>query len=158
MDSVRQVSHWVGSFSSSRMTSPLPPSEDFLFLLPKHLTPIERRNIYQEIVTVRTKKGQDDSENSKILAKLCQRLNLDGKIMYSAELCKLSSSPLEVGLKRVETLLQEGGDPNFCNDCGEFPLHQALDNGNRAIANLLLDHGADPILKNAAGNTAFFIS
>ena len=57
-------------------------------------------------------------------------------------------------LEIVRTILEAGGDPNAQQQQGFRPIHEAGTRANRALAELLLNHGADPSLPNDTGQTA----
>ena len=57
-------------------------------------------------------------------------------------------------LEIVRTILEAGGDPNAQQQQGFRPIHEAGTRANRALADLLLNHGADPTLPNDTGKTA----
>ena len=48
-------------------------------------------------------------------------------------------------LEIVKAVLDAGADPNAQQQAGFRPIHEAGTNANRALAELLLEHGADPI-------------
>ncbi|CAB1322375.1 unnamed protein product [Coregonus sp. 'balchen'] len=52
-------------------------------------------------------------------------------------------------------LIQTGALVNCIGDSGTTPLHDAVVQGHLQIAELLLKHGADPLLKNNNGQTAY---
>ena len=51
-------------------------------------------------------------------------------------------------------MLEAGADPNVPQQQGFVPLHEAGTNGNRALAELLIKHGADPHQANEAGKSS----
>lgn len=57
-------------------------------------------------------------------------------------------------LEIVKTVLDAGADANAQQQAGFRPIHEAGMKANRALAELLLAHGADPSLPNDAGVTA----
>ena len=57
-------------------------------------------------------------------------------------------------LEIVKAVLEAGGDPNAQQQAGFRPIHEAGTKANRALAELLLAHGADPSLPNDTGQTA----
>jgi ankyrin repeat protein len=57
-------------------------------------------------------------------------------------------------LEIVKAILEAGGNPNAQQQAGFRPMHEAGANANRALAELLLAHGADPSLPNDDGKTA----
>jgi ankyrin repeat protein len=57
-------------------------------------------------------------------------------------------------LEIVKAILEAGGNPNAPQQEGFRPIHEAGTKANRALAELLLAHGADPSLPNDAGATA----
>lgn len=54
----------------------------------------------------------------------------------------------------VEILIAAGADVNAVGDLGNSPLHHAASRGLDLIAKRLLEHGANPTLKNEFGQTA----
>jgi ankyrin repeat protein len=54
----------------------------------------------------------------------------------------------------VRAILDAGADPNAQQQEGFRPIHEAGTNANRALAELLLAHGADPRLTTDAGKNA----
>jgi len=50
-------------------------------------------------------------------------------------------------------LLEHGAPPNARQQGGWVPIHAAAQNGDRAMVELLLRHGADVTLANDAGKT-----
>ncbi len=68
-------------------------------------------------------------------------------------LCAQETHPLKDAIKQgnlsaVQTLLDDGGDPNTMLPNEEYPIHVALNNKQVEIAVLLLENGADPRRKN----------
>ena len=57
-------------------------------------------------------------------------------------------------LEIVEALLRAGANPNAQQQQGFRPIHEAGTRANRALAELLLSHGADPSLPNDTGTNA----
>jgi ankyrin repeat protein len=57
-------------------------------------------------------------------------------------------------LEIVRAILEAGGNPNAQQQAGFRPMHEAGGNANRALAELLLRHGADPSLTNDDGKSA----
>lgn len=57
-------------------------------------------------------------------------------------------------LEIVKAVLQAGADPNAQQQAGFRPIHEAGTKANRALAELLLAHGADPSLPNDTGTSA----
>jgi ankyrin repeat protein len=57
-------------------------------------------------------------------------------------------------LEIVKAILDAGGNPNAPQQAGFRPMHEAGTNANRALAELLLARGADPMLPNDEGKTA----
>ena len=54
----------------------------------------------------------------------------------------------------MKAVLEAGGDANAQQQAGSRAIHEAGIKANRALAELLLAHGADPSLPNDAGTTA----
>jgi uncharacterized protein len=54
----------------------------------------------------------------------------------------------------VKAVLEAGADPNAQQQAGFRPIHEAGTNANRALAELLLAHGADPLLRADSGKSA----
>jgi uncharacterized protein len=54
----------------------------------------------------------------------------------------------------VKAVLEAGGDPNAPQQAGFRPMHEAGTKANRALAELLLKHGADPSLTSDNGKSA----
>ncbi len=52
----------------------------------------------------------------------------------------------------VTVLLQNGANPNICDDKFETPLHLAARNGFAKVAEILIEFGADPTLRDIDGN------
>ena len=57
-------------------------------------------------------------------------------------------------LEIVKAVLEAGADPNAQQQAGFRPIHEAGTNANRALAELLIAHGADPSLPNDDGKNA----
>ena len=57
-------------------------------------------------------------------------------------------------LEIVRAVLEAGGDPNAQQQAGFRPIHEAGIKANRALAELLLKHGADPSLTSDDGKSA----
>jgi uncharacterized protein len=57
-------------------------------------------------------------------------------------------------LEIVKAVLDAGGDPNAQQQAGFRPMHEAGSNANRKLAEMLLQHGADPSLLNDEGKSA----
>lgn len=57
-------------------------------------------------------------------------------------------------LEIVTAVLAAGADANAQQQAGHRPLHEAGNNANRKLAELLLAHGADPSLPNDDGKSA----
>jgi ankyrin repeat protein len=58
-----------------------------------------------------------------------------------------------VAIEMAEALLVAGAEPDARQQQGYAPLHEAALNGNLALTELLLRHGADPSPANDAGET-----
>ena len=58
----------------------------------------------------------------------------------------------------VKAVLTAGADPNAQQQAGFRPIHEAGTNANRALAELLLAHGADPTLPSDDGKSAIDIA
>jgi ankyrin repeat protein len=54
----------------------------------------------------------------------------------------------------VKAVLEAGADPNAQQQAGFRPIHEAGTNANRALAELLIAHGADPTLPADSGQNA----
>ena len=54
----------------------------------------------------------------------------------------------------IKAVLAAGADPNAQQQAGFRPMHEAGTNANRALAEVLLAHGADPTLPNDDGKSA----
>jgi uncharacterized protein len=54
----------------------------------------------------------------------------------------------------VQAVLEAGADPNAQQQAGFRPIHEAGTKANRALAELLLKHGADPTLTSDDGKNA----
>lgn len=54
----------------------------------------------------------------------------------------------------VKAVLEAGADPNAQQQAGFRPIHEAGTNANRALAELLIAHGADPRLPADSGKDA----
>ncbi len=50
--------------------------------------------------------------------------------------------------KIISLLLQYGANPNILNNSKQPPIYSVLDNGNKAIAEILVAHGAKPFFEN----------
>lgn len=57
-------------------------------------------------------------------------------------------------LEIVKTILEAGGNPNAQQQAGFRPIHEAGTKANRALAELLIAHGADPTLTTDDGRSA----
>jgi ankyrin repeat protein len=57
-------------------------------------------------------------------------------------------------MEAITAVLAAGGDPNAQQQAGFRPMHEAGGNANRALAELLLAHGADPSLTTDDGKSA----
>ena len=57
-------------------------------------------------------------------------------------------------LEIVKAVLEAGADPNAQQQAGFRPMHEAGTNANRALAELLIAHGADPQLPADSGKNA----
>lgn len=67
-------------------------------------------------------------------------------------------TPLHGASRRLDTakmLLDAGAEINFRDSLGETPLFDAVLIGAKDAVKLLLEHGADPHIKNETGKTAF---
>ena len=54
----------------------------------------------------------------------------------------------------VKAVLEAGADPNAQQQAGFRPIHEAGSNANRALAELLIAHGADPLLPADSGKSS----
>ena len=61
-------------------------------------------------------------------------------------------------LEIVKAVLDAGADPNAQQQAGFRPMHEAGTNANRALAELLLKHGADPSLPSDDGKNAIDVA
>ena len=85
-------------------------------------------------------------------------------IAAGADVNAAAKNPLQVAalhaavaggkLEIVKAVLEAGADPNAQQQSGFRPIHEAGTKANRALAELLLAHGADPSLPNDAGTNA----
>jgi uncharacterized protein len=60
----------------------------------------------------------------------------------------------KVDIEIVRMLIDKGADPNAKAQSGSTPLHTVAFTGDRASLDLLLQHGADPAIKNDDGKRA----
>ena len=58
----------------------------------------------------------------------------------------------------MEVLLEHKAEPNMCDENGVSPIMHAVIDNNRAIAALLIKHGANPRLKDHTGRDAISCS
>lgn len=58
----------------------------------------------------------------------------------------------------VRRALQEGADPNCCDQAGSTPLHFAVRRRRRDIASVLILAGASPHVPDAFGDTAWSLA
>ena len=61
-------------------------------------------------------------------------------------------------LTQVKMLLEQGTDPNVPGKSGLYPLHMAARTGGKQVLELLLTHGADPMLVDPSGCTPQMIA
>ncbi|WP_257266662.1 ankyrin repeat domain-containing protein, partial [Endozoicomonas sp. ONNA2] len=59
-----------------------------------------------------------------------------------------------LSLSAINTLLDEGADPNIPDNEGNTALHYAVFNGHTIMVDDLLAHGANPNIRNPSGQTA----
>ena len=93
-----------------------------------------------------------------------QPLAVNALIAAGADVNAAAKNPLKVQalhaavagrkLEVVKAVLDAGADPNAQQQAGFRPMHEAGTNANRALAELLLAHGADPALTNDDGKSA----
>ena len=93
-----------------------------------------------------------------------QPLAVKALIAAGADVNAAAKNPLKVQalhaavagrkLEVVKAVLDAGADPNAQQQAGFRPMHEAGTNANRALAELLLAHGADPALTNDDGKSA----
>jgi ankyrin repeat protein len=57
-------------------------------------------------------------------------------------------------METIKAVLAAGGNPNARQQAGFLPIHEAGTNANRALAEVLLAHGADPTLPADNGKSA----
>ena len=55
-------------------------------------------------------------------------------------------------ITKAEGLLENGKDPNACDERGRSCLHIAATTGNENLAKLLLLHGANSMIRDKQGN------
>lgn len=112
-------------------------------------------------------------KNNGTIRGLYQSLNQPDPSVFNMHLAKLSgSSILKDSLpnllcylcdtvKSPEFLipiLELGIHPDTQNDCGQFPLHLAIENGNEEFVKILLRFGANPNVADKNGVTPLHIS
>jgi len=93
-----------------------------------------------------------------------QPLAVNALIAAGADVTAAAKNPLKVQalhaavagrkLEVVKAVLDAGADPNAQQQAGFRPMHEAGTNANRALAELLLAHGADPSLTSDDGKSA----
>ena len=103
------------------------------------------------------------------VAALCNRAGVVGNtIMYGPEFSvrsplrknatpahlALESAPQSVAEDMAFSMIGNGLDPNLANSDGDTILHSAARTGYPRVIRLLLQKNADPIARNAAGQTA----
>jgi len=90
-----------------------------------------------------------------------------GKLLLAAEIdlnsfsgtghSALMRSVLYTGEARCQWLLEAGADVNQQHKLhGDTALHYAVNTRNLTVVKLLLEHGADPYIKNEKGESAYF--
>jgi len=123
---------------------------------------------YSNIVVVLVEKGVPVDESSGELGTPLQRAFQGGFVNIAAFLIRhgadinkteRGSSLLDTAvrfgsLETVKFLLDAGAKPNERDNYGVTPLMYAASGNNSEAAKLLLEHGADPQLKNPRGQTA----
>jgi len=97
-----------------------------------------------------------------------QPLAVNALIAAGADVNAAAKNPLKVQalhaavagrkLEVVKAVLAAGADPNAQQQAGFRPMHEAGTNANRALAELLLAHGADPALTNDDGKSAIDVA
>ncbi|WP_462253466.1 ankyrin repeat domain-containing protein [Ekhidna sp.] len=79
--------------------------------------------------------------------------------MQSGEFKALVQSVIDEDQASVQYYLSQGIDPNFLHpEILTTPLVEASRNGNVSISELLLNHGADPLLDSLIGESALKIA
>lgn len=66
----------------------------------------------------------------------------------------LHAAARDGNIGQVETLLNEGADPDIQDEQGKTALHYAAANGHNGTVRVLLQHHADATLRDDAGRTA----
>ncbi|XP_075384259.1 2-5A-dependent ribonuclease [Tenrec ecaudatus] len=61
-------------------------------------------------------------------------------------------------VEKARQLLERGADVNFQDEWGWAPLHNAVQNSKEDLVDLLLHHGADPLLRKNNGATPFILA
>jgi len=74
---------------------------------------------------------------------------LNNSIQYTLRYAMIAGEKDE-----VKSILQNGANPNFCDEVGDTPLHYAIQLNNKEIFKLLVQNGADLNIKNAQNKTA----
>lgn len=85
-------------------------------------------------------------------------------IAAGADVCAPAKNPFKVqalhaavagrNLDIVKAVLEAGADPNAQQQSGFRPIHEAGSSANRALAELLIAHGANPALSADSGKNA----
>ena len=94
--------------------------------------------------------GQADAARALIAAGADVRAPARNAFKVQALHAAVAGRNLEI----VKAVLEAGADPNAQQQAGFRPIHEAGTSANRALAELLLAHGADPRLPADSGKTA----
>lgn len=106
------------------------------------------RGLYQSL------NQPEPTEFNTLLMKLSQSSTLTETLPnLLCYICDRVKSP--IFLIRI---LELGIHPDTPNDCGQFPLHLAVENGNEEFVRILLRFGANPNIADKNGVTPLHIS
>ena len=111
-----------------------------------------------------TEHAPDGFTSVALAAFFGQLAAVNALIAAGADVNAAAKNPLKVqalhaavagrNLEIVKAVLDAGADANAQQQAGFRPIHEAGTNANRALAELLLAHGADPSLPNDDGKSA----